>query len=141
MKIDINKYMGKWYEIARIPSSFEPKLTNVSTVYTLMDDGNIKVYNSGYVSDEKIEIQGIAKPTDEDDEFKVTFFNNVESDYKILAVSEGTSFYEVALVGGSNPDYLWIISRSKFIFDSTYNILIDIAKKKGYNADKLEITN
>ena len=142
MKIDVEKYLGKWYEIARIPSKFQSDLTEVTAEYTLVDDGNIKVINSGYLFDNKVSIEGIAKPTNKDDEFKVSFFKGVESEYKILAVVDVPTIgqYSVALVGGGSPDYLWILSRTSHIFDSIFDICIDIAKKKGYNADKLEIT-
>ena len=139
MEIQLSKYLGRWYEIARIPSKFQPDLTNVTAEYSLMDNGNIKVVNSGYSFDKKVSIEGVAKRTSNTDEFKVSFFDNVESDYKILAVVDEPTinYYSVAVVGGGSPDYLWILCRYPYIFDSTYDICVDVAKKKGYNTEKL----
>ena len=142
MIIDLNKYLGEWYEIARIPFKFEQELTNVTAHYSQMKDGTIKVINSGYSFGKKVSVEGVAKLTDKNDIFKVSFVNGVESDYKILAVVDEPSIgkYSVALVGGESPDRLWILCRYPQIFESTYSICIDIAKRKGYNVDKLEMS-
>ena len=141
MEIQLSKYLGKWYEIARIPSEFELDLKDVTAEYTLLDDGNIKVVNSGYSFGKKVSIEGVAKPTDKDNTFKVSFFKGVESDYKILGVFEESTIdcYSAALVGGGSPDYLWILSRYPYMLDLVYKVFLDIAKKEGYNIDKLKI--
>lgn len=143
MKIDVNKYIGKWFEIARIPTVFQLNMKNVTAEY-IRDENNtsIKVINSGYVNGELKQITGLALPTEKDDLFKVSFFNGVNtvavsSDYKILAIDED---YQYALVGGSTPNYLWILSRTPNIPQREYNTLVNIAKKNGYNVKNLKIT-
>lgn len=143
MKIDIDNYVGKWYEIARIPTVFQLNMKNVTAEY-IRDEKNasIKVINSGYVNGELKQITGLALPTEKDDLFKVSFFNGVDtvavnSDYKILAIDED---YQYALVGGSTPNYLWILSRTPNIPQREYNTLVNIAKKNGYNVKNLKIT-
>lgn len=143
MKIDVDKYIGKWFEIARIPTVFQLNMKNVTAEY-IRDENNtsIKVINSGYVNGELKQITGLALPTEKDDLFKVSFFNGVNtvavnSDYKILAIDED---YQYALVGGSTPNYLWILSRTPNITKDTYKALVNIAKKNGYNVKNLKIT-
>lgn len=142
MKIDIDNYVGKWYEIARIPTVFQLNMKNVTAEYIREENNTIKVINSGYVNGELKQITGLALPTEKDDLFKVSFFNGVntvavDSDYKILAIDED---YQYALVGGSTPNYLWILSRTPNIPQREYNTLVNIAKKNGYNVKNLKIT-
>ena len=136
-KIDINKYLGKWYEIAKIPSKFEPDLTNVTAEYSMNEDGTIKVINTGYSFDEKVSIEGIAKTTNKDDVLMVSFFKGIESEYIILAITQD---YNYALVGGNSPDCLWMLGRKKFMPISTYSWFQEIALEHAYNIEKLKIT-
>lgn len=137
MEININKYLGHWFEIARIHNEFEPNMTDVSVVYMLKDNGDIQVVNSGYINGEKREIIGIAKTTDKDDLLKVSFFPGIFSDYNILAITDD---YEYALVGGGSPDYLWMLGRKKIMPTGVFCWFQDIAKKYGYNINELKIT-
>ena len=137
MKIDLNKYVGKWYEIARIPADFEPDMTNVVAEYSLLDNGNIQVVNSGYINGEFREIVGFAKTTNRDDLLRVSFFPGIYSDYKILAIDVD---YQLALIGGNNKNYLWILSRYPKIKKNIYDYFVNIAKEKGFNINKLEVT-
>lgn len=137
MRININKYLGKWHEIARINSFFQFRMKDVTAEYTMNDDGTISVVNSGMIDGEYKEIKGVAIATDNDDTLKVTFFPNVYSDYKILAIDKD---YQYSLVGGKTSDYLWILSRSKTIPKLIFDKFIEIAKNKKYNVDKLIIT-
>ena len=141
-RIDINKYIGKWYEIAKIPSAFEPELYNVTAEYTLNNDGTITVVNTGYTDnkeisiDGKISIKGIAKLTNKDDLLMVSFFKGLESEYNILAITED---YQYALVGGESPNYLWILGRKNIIPASIYNYFKEVAIEHAYNIEKLTI--
>ena len=137
MLIDLKKYLGKWFEICRIPVEFETGIQYVTAEYSLNSDNSIKVVNSGYIGGEFKTIEGIAIPTEEDDLFKVSFFPNVYSDYKILAIADD---YAYSLVGGSSPDYLWILGRIDKIPKRIFDWFVLIASDKGYNVNKLEIT-
>lgn len=137
MKIDVNRYIGKWFEIAKIPNMFQPDMTNIVAEYATNNDATIKVTNSGYVNGKLKQIVGTAKLTDKDDLLKVSFFPNIYSDYRILGIDED---YQYAVVGGSNKDFLWILSRYDKIDKEIFEWLVDVARKEGYNVDKLEIT-
>ena len=137
MKIDINRYIGKWFEIAKIPNMFQPDMTNIVAEYATNNDATIKVTNSGYVNGKLKQIVGTAKLTDKDDLLKVSFFPNIYSDYRILGIDKD---YQYAVVGGSNKDFLWILSRYNKIDKEIFEWLVDVARKEGYNVDKLEIT-
>ena len=137
MKIDIKRYMGKWYEIARIHNEFEPNMTDVTAEYTLLESGNIKIVNSGFVNGTLKQIKGFASPTDNSDVLRVSFYPHISSDYKILAVDEN---YQYALVGGNTKHYLWILARQPLITKNVYNKMLSIAKDKGYDINRIEIT-
>lgn len=136
MRIEIHKYLGKWFEIARIQNDFEQKMENVTAEYKLNEDGTIKVINSGYINGQIKQVVGTAKTTDEDDLLKVSFFNNIYSSYKILAIDKN---YNYSLVGGSSKNFLWILSRTNQIPMDIFNIFIKIAKENDYNVDKIKI--
>lgn len=137
MKIDLNKYLGLWNEIARIENDFEPKMTNVTAEYRLNKDGSIQIINSGYLDSQFKHIKGIGITTDRDDLLKVSFFSGSYSDYRILAVTDD---YEYALVGGDSKDFLWILARTKHIDIDVYNKFVKIAIDHGYNTNKLILT-
>lgn len=137
MKFDIEKYLGEWFEIARIKNSFQPNMTNVKAQYILNQDKSIQVINSGVINTVIVEINGTAITTEEDNLLKVSFFPNIYSDYKILYIDED---YQYAVVGGENKNYLWILSRTPHIDDIILYKLIDIAKGKGYETDNLILT-
>lgn len=138
MEIDLKMYLGKWYEIARINNDFEPNLTNVIAQYNLNDDNTIQVINSGYINDQYIQIIGTAITTSNNSILKVSFFSNIYTEYKILAIDKN---YQYALIGGINKNHLWIFARQPSIHRNILNSFIEVAKKYEYNTDKLVITN
>ena len=137
MKFDIEKYLGEWFEIARIKNAFQSNMTNVKAQYTLNTDNSIQVINSGVIHTVVMEIIGTAITTEEDNLLKVSFFPNIYSDYKILYIDED---YQYAVVGGENKNYLWILSRTPHIDDIILYKLIDIAKDNEYEINKLILT-
>lgn len=132
--IELNKYLGKWYEIARFDHSFERDMQNVTAEYKLLPNGNIKVINSGYRDGVYRVADGKAKTTDTSGLLRVSFFMNFYSDYRVLMVDKN---YEYALVGSSSPKYLWILSRTPHLDETTLQKIIDVAEQKGYNTDNL----
>lgn len=147
-KIDVTKYLGKWYEIATIPQPFQLGMKGVTATYSLNEDKTIKVINSGYLNGELKQIVGTATATDKDDLFKVSFFPNIYSDYKILAIdidinrniNEEDWSYANALVGGETSNSLWILSRKPKMDKDLFDRFIYIADKNGYDISKLQIT-
>lgn len=137
MEFDLNKYLGKWFEIARIKNFFEPDMTNVTALYELNNNGDIVVVNEGYIGGIPIQIVGTARTTKIDKILEVSFFNNVFSDYKILFVDDD---YQYAVVGGKSTDYLWILSRTPQLDKNILTELFKIAKDNKYNINRISLT-
>ena len=137
MDFDLKRYLGKWYEIARIENEFSPKMDKVVAQYNLNDNGSIQVINSGYVDGNFIQIVGHAITTENKSILKVSFFPGIYSDYRILALGEN---YEYALVGGDKDIYLWVLSRTPDLDEDIIKDLIQVAKEKGYRVDKIRMT-
>ena len=137
--LDINRYLGTWYEIARFPHSFEKNLVGVTATYSLRDDGKIKVVNQGYkgsLDGELSRAVGKAKIPDPDvmSKLKVSFFLFFYGDYYVLELGED---YQYAMIGSSTPDYFWILSRTPRMDDETYRMLLSKAEKRGYDLSRL----
>lgn len=132
------KYLGKWYEIARLDFKFERGLNNTTAQYSLNDDGTIRVVNRGYAyaKDEWNEAVGKAKFVGDDNvaKLKVSFFGPFYSGYNVIALDEE---YRYALVAGKNLKYLWILSRDTTIPDDVKENYLRIAEEIGYNTSEL----
>ena len=139
-ELDIQKYLGTWYEIARYDHSFERGLVGVTANYSFRDDGKIKVLNSGYKNsfDGKFS-QAIGKakipdPIDDPAKLKVSFFLFFYGDYYVLELDKD---YQWAVIGSSSDKYLWILSRKPQMEEELYNQLLDKLQKRGYDVSKL----
>ena len=138
---DVNKYLGVWYEIARIDFRFEKDMNNVTATYSLSDENTIKVENRGYnyVLKEWKDAVGKARFVKEKDvaKLKVSFFGPFYSGYNVLALDPG---YKYALISGKSLKYLWILSREKTIPEEIKASYLDLAKKIGYDVNSLTWT-
>ncbi len=136
---DVNRYLGKWYEIARLDHSFERGLTDVSATYSLKSDGSLEVINRGFNTkkDEWKSATGRALFTGSQNQgsLKVSFFGPFYGGYHILALDQAN--YQWALVAGPDRDYLWILARSKVLAPAIREQLVAEAKKMGFATDKL----
>ena len=132
--LDIYRYLGVWYEIARFDHSFERDMDNVIAEYLLRDDGKIDVINSGIKNGKYKVAYGKAKLTDEPGVLRVSFFGPFYSDYRVLMVDDD---YEYALVGGKNDKYLWILSRNPELEDEDYDKILTEASRRGYDISRL----
>jgi apolipoprotein D and lipocalin family protein len=134
----INKYLGKWYEIARMDFKFERDLNNVTATYSLNDDGSLKVDNRGfnYKSKEWKQAIGKAKFTGDTTEakLKVSFFWPFYSGYNVIAVDDE---YKYALVAGKDLDYLWLLSRDITMPEDIKQKYLKVAQGIGYNTSAL----
>jgi len=134
---ELEKYLGKWYEIARFDFTFEKDLNNTTAEYSLNKDGSVKVVNRGfnYVKNEQEEAVGKAKFRGGKDvaELKVSFFGPFYAGYNVIALDEN---YQYALVAGDSLDYLWILSRTKIIPEEVKNNYLDIARLGGYDTSR-----
>jgi len=138
--VDLNRYMGLWYEIARFPHSFEKGLVCVTATYIKNADGTVQVINRGHrESDRKKIKEARAKAWVPDPAFpgklKVQFFWPIKGDYWIIELDQKA--YQYAVVAGPSPDYLWILSRTKTIDENLYKKLVDGARQKGFDTDRL----
>ena len=135
---DSEKYLGKWYEIARFDFRFEKNLNNVTAEYSKKDNGNIKVKNRGYDYIKQIwkESVGEAKFVNEPTEarLKVSFFKPIWSGYNVIDIDEN---YKYALVAGNDLDYLWILSRETTLPESYKQRFLEKAKSLGYKTENL----
>jgi len=137
-KVDINKYMGTWYEIARFDHSFEKGLKCVSANYTLREDGRVTVLNKGVKEDsnENKSAKGIAKIPDMNFPgiLKVSFFRPFWGNYYIIDLDED---YKWVLVGEPSRKYLWVLSREKTMNKEIYSSLLKTAEENGFDISKL----
>lgn len=138
--VELNRYLGKWYELARFDHSFERGLVGVTATYSLRPDGKIKVLNEGYkntLDGRHKTAVGKAKIPDPNDlsRLKVSFFLNFYADYLIMELDQVG--YQYAMIGSNSDNFLWILSRTPQVPDSTWNMLLDKAKKRGYDVSKL----
>jgi len=142
--VDVNKYLGTWYEIATIPQRFQRGCTGVTATYTLRPDGDIKVLNECHKDslDGKYKsITGKAWVADKatNAKLKVQFFWPFSADYWIIELDSLN--YQFAVVGHPNRKYLWILSRTLQMSDSLYNDLVQrIINVHGYDIAKLKRT-
>jgi apolipoprotein D and lipocalin family protein len=132
------KYLGKWFEIARYDFAFEKNLNNTTAEYSIRKDGKISVTNRGfnYITKKWSEAKGKArfKGTDTKGELEVSFFGPFYGDYNIIALDKD---YQYALVAGSSLKYLWILSREKAIPSEVKEQYLSIANSLGYETSKL----
>ena len=147
-KVDLQKYSGVWYEIARLPNEFQKECAgDVSAEYSLVEGGKIKVVNRCRETSKAKpkEAEGVARVADEDKGSNsilevrfapaiLSFLDSVWGDYRIIALDQN---YRYALVGSNDRKYLWILSRTKMLNDDVYKRLLAIAVEQGFNVNQI----
>jgi apolipoprotein D and lipocalin family protein len=138
-QFDPDRYLGTWYEIARLEHHFERGLEDVSATYTRRDDGGITVRNRGYdpKRQEWREAIGRAYPLGDPSiaSLKVSFFGPFYAGYHVIALDEDE--YSEALVSGNSRKYLWILARSRVLPEERRLLLVEAARRSGYDVDEL----
>lgn len=139
-KVDLARYAGTWYEIARLPNSFEKELVCVTATYAIRPDGNIGVLNRGRMEPDRSRVKsasatGWVPDTAHPGRLLVRFFWPFSGDYWIMNIDEKN--YGWALVGVPSRKYLWILARDRALDPVTYSALIDEAKRSGFDVDKI----
>lgn len=132
--LNIYKYQGKWYEIARLDHRFERGMEQCMATYSFQENGSIKVTNQGVKEGKWKTSEGKAKLTDEPGVLRVSFWGPFYSDYRVLVLAPD---YTYALVGGSSDDFLWILSRTPELKKEVRDYLLSEAQRRGYNTDNL----
>ncbi|HLP14496.1 MAG TPA: lipocalin family protein [Flavobacteriales bacterium] len=139
---DQQKYLGTWYEIARLNYRWEKGLDHVTANYSLNKNGSIRVDNKGfdYTKNKWKQSIGKAKPVDKPTEgkLKVSFFGPFYAEYNIVELDKD---YKYALVIGSSTDYMWILSRDKTIPEKIKQAYVAKARELGVQTDKLVWVN
>ncbi len=139
-EVDLNRYVGVWYEIARMDHRFERGLVGATAEYTLKPNGKIRVVNRGYkeklsgklkTAKAKAYLPDPAVPG----KLRVSFFPFIYSDYYILELEP--EHYEWVLVGSSSPRFLWILSRTPRLPEETISRILTRARARGYNVNAL----
>ena len=135
----LEKYLGKWYEIARLEHSFERGLSKVTADYSLRDDGAVRVLNRGYSAEENSwkEAEGKAYFVKESDQgyLKVSFFGPFYGSYIVFGLDHEN--YQYSLVCGPDKSYLWILAREPEIKDDIKDLLTKKAAAAGFDTGKL----
>lgn len=135
---EVNRYLGKWYEIARLDHSFERGLEQVTAEYSPRDDGDIRVLNRGYntAKQQWQEAEGRARFVGSKDvgQLKVSFFGPFYGGYNIVELDPN---YQYVMIVGNDRDYLWILSRTPQLDVAVQQRLVDKAKSLGFATEKL----
>lgn len=137
--LDVARYCGKWYEIARMPNFFEKDLTDVRAVYTLLENGKIQVVNSGIKAGKIQQIKGTAKfaSKEKNGHLKVSFFRPFWSDYRIIMLKDD---FSLACVMGKDRSLAWILARSPAISAAEIAGACDFLKSRRFPVDRLHFT-
>ncbi|WP_284204208.1 lipocalin family protein [Psychromonas marina] len=136
---ELQRYLGKWYEIARLDHSFERGMNQVSATYSLQEDGGVKVVNRGFseIKNEWKEAQGKAYFVDKDNEgyLKVSFFGPFYGAYVIFELEYEN--YQYAFVSGPNVDYLWLLARTPTVPQAVIDKFMTMSKARGFDTDNI----
>lgn len=136
---ELARYLGEWYEIARLDHSFERGMERVSAEYLLRDDGGVKVLNRGYSTSTNKweEAEGKAYFVDEADKgfLKVSFFGPFYGSYVIFELDKEE--YSYAFVAGPDTSYLWFLSRTPTVEEELIDQFVQHAKELGFDTSEL----
>ncbi|TDR14028.1 lipocalin family protein [Marinomonas communis] len=137
-EFELSKYLGTWYEIARLDHSFERGLSNVTAEYSLRKDGGVRVINRGYSAEEGKweQAEGKAYFVEDSDTgyLKVSFFGPFYGAYVVFNLDEN---YQQSFVSGPDRSYLWFLSRTPTVSEADKQRFIQAARAKGFDTDEL----
>ena len=136
---ELARYLGTWYEIARLDHSFERGLSRVTAEYSLREDGGVRVVNRGYSEKEREwkEVEGKAYFVDRADQghFKVSFFGPFYGSYLVFELDRDS--YQYALVSGPDKSYFWILARRPEMDKELKERLVAKAAARGFDMSGL----
>lgn len=141
-RVEIDRYLGTWYEIARYPNRFQKDCVAVTADYSMRDDGKIRVLNAcrkGGLDGPVKSIEGKAWVVDRETnaKLKVQFFWPFRGAYWIVDLGEA---YDYAVVGHPNRKYLWVLSRSPEMEPARYEAIVERIARQGYDPGRLQRT-
>lgn len=136
---ELDRYLGKWYEIARLDHSFERGLEKITAEYSLRDDGGVRVLNRGFSTAKNAweEAEGKAYFVDGEEKghLKVSFFGPFYGSYVIFELDEEN--YQYAFITSYKKSYLWLLARQPSVPDTVRDRFLELAEEKGFNVDGL----
>ncbi|MCF2860744.1 lipocalin family protein [Pseudoalteromonas sp. Cnat2-41] len=136
---NLERYMGTWYEIARMPHPFEEGLSRVTATYSQNDDGSVKVINRGFNAEEQqwSQAEGKAKFVGDPNtgHLKVSFFGPFYSSYVVFGLDQEN--YQYAYVSGYNTDYAWLLAREKEVDEQRLEDFKEQLRSAGFAVEKL----
>lgn len=140
--VDLTRYMGTWYEIASFPAPFQRDCFCTQARYQILEEGEVEVLNTcrkGSPSGSMEVAKGIARvvPASGNSKLEVQFFGPFKGDYWVIGLDPE---YHWALVGTPSRKYLWVLSRSPKMDEGTLKRIVDIAKEKGFEVERLTLT-
>ncbi len=136
--LDQQRYLGTWYEVARLDHSFERGLSNVTADYSVRDDGGLRVINRGYSAEEGAWQQAEGKAYTIDNaqpgHLKVSFFGPFYGSYIVFELDDN---YQYAFVSGNTSNYLWLLARTPTVSERVKQRFLQSAEALGFNVDEL----
>lgn len=136
---ELDRYLGEWYEIARLDHSFERGLSNISATYSLRDDGGVRVVNRGYSVAKKnwstAEGKAYFVHGEKTGHLKVSFFGPFYSSYVIFELDKNE--YQYAFISGYKNSYLWLLARTPTVDEKIKSSFVEKARQFGFNPDQL----
>jgi apolipoprotein D and lipocalin family protein len=143
-KLDLGRYQGKWYEVARLPNRFQSDCAGATAEYGLREDGKVSVLNTCFTKDGEVRsIKGNATPIDETNARLVVRFDSlffklfswlIKANYWVVELDSG---YQYAVVGTPDRKYLWVLSREPEMDGALYEELIDKVRGQGFEVEKI----
>lgn len=139
---NVSRYLGKWYEIARLDHSFERGLSNVTAEYELRSDDGINVINRGFLAEENkwkvAEGKAYFVGSRDEGHLKVSFFGPFYGSYIIFDLDQEN--YQYAFVSGYNTSYLWLLSRTPTVSEDVKERFVEKSKELGFDTNALLFT-
>lgn len=136
---ELNKYLGTWYEVARLDHSFERGLSQITAQYSLREDGGVSVVNRGYLSEEKKWKQAEGKAyfvnTTDEGYLKVSFFGPFYGSYVVFELDKQD--YQYAFISGPDTDYLWLLSRTPTVSKAVMDKFITMSAQRGFDTQAI----
>jgi apolipoprotein D and lipocalin family protein len=140
---ELDRYLGKWFEIARLDHSFERGLTRVTAEYSMRDDGGVRVVNRGYSAEkgEWEEAEGKAYFVESPDRayLKVSFFGPFYGSYVVFELDKRD--YQYAFISGPDTSYLWLLSRTPYVSEEILQRFTERAAALGFDTEEIISVN
>lgn len=138
-EFELDRYLGTWYEIARLDHSFERGLNNITAEYSIRDDGGVKVINRGFSKEDNDWRQAEGKAyfveAADNGHLKVSFFGPFYGSYIIFELDKKD--YQYAFVSGPDTSYLWLLAREPQVDNNVTELFVKRSQELGFDTSKL----